>query len=142
MPTEVRADVDSLVWYKLALSGAASSLGALTRLSLGGLVDTEETWRLHERMTHEVVAVARAKGIDLDEAAAVERNRAALEGARDHLPSMLCDVLAGRPTEIEAMCGAVVAEGRRLGVPTPVIEVVSDLVRAVERSYERQVQSP
>ena len=76
-------------------------------------------------------AVASAKGIDFDAVAAVERNRAALEGARDHLPSMLVDVLAGRRTEIDAMCGAVVAEGRRLGVPVPVNEVVTELVRAI-----------
>lgn len=142
MPTEVRDDVDALLWYKLALSGAASGLGVLTRLPLGALVDTGETWRLHERMTLEIAAVARAKGIDFDAVVAVERNRAALEGARDHLPSMLVDVLAGRRTEIDAMCGAVVAEGRRLGVPVPVNEVVTELVRAIERTYDRQVQSP
>lgn len=51
MPTEVVDDIDRLVWNKLALSGAASALGALTRLSLGALVDTEETWRLHMRIT-------------------------------------------------------------------------------------------
>jgi 2-dehydropantoate 2-reductase len=138
MPTEVHDDIDALVWSKLALSGAASGLGALTRLPLGALVDTEATWRLHERMTREIAAVARAKGIELDASTAIDRNRAALEGARDHLPSMLADVLAGRRTEIEAMCGAVVAEGSRLGVSVPVTEVVTELVRAIERTYDRR----
>jgi 2-dehydropantoate 2-reductase len=46
--------------------------------------------------------------------------------------SMLQDVQSGRPTEIDALCGAVCRDGARLGVPTPVNARLLDDVRALE----------
>jgi 2-dehydropantoate 2-reductase len=48
---------------------------------------------------------------------------------------MLQDVEAGRKTEVEAFAGAVVALGRETGVPTPVNQLIFDLIRSIEQSY-------
>ena len=53
--------------------------------------------------------------------------------------SMLQDVLRGVPTEIGVINEAIVREGRQLGVATPVNEVISTTIRAIEGSYAARV---
>ena len=53
--------------------------------------------------------------------------------------SMLQDVERGRPTEIDSITGVIVAEGHRLGVPTPVSEVVWRLVRGISEWLNRRI---
>ena len=55
-----------------------------------------------------------------------------------HYPSMLEDVEAGRPTEIELITGALVREAGRLGVPAPLHTAMYRLVKAKEAGYEER----
>ena len=59
----------------------------------------------------------------------------AIAEAYDHKPSMLQDVLARRYTEIDVLNGGISAEGRRLGVPTPLHDSMVALVKGLERSW-------
>lgn len=56
----------------------------------------------------------------------------------DHHPSMAQDVMTRRRTEIEALNGAVVREGARARVPTPVNDTITRLVRILEATYDEQ----
>ncbi|HEY7127856.1 MAG TPA: ketopantoate reductase C-terminal domain-containing protein, partial [Ktedonobacterales bacterium] len=79
-----------------------------------------------------VEAVGRAYGLHPD--IGVDRR---LEGAArvgNHRTSMLQDVEAGRPLEVEALVGSVIEMGRRRDVPTPGLEVVYQLTRQLDRS--------
>ena len=53
-----------------------------------------------------------------------------------HYPSMLEDVEAHRPTEIELITGSLIREGRRVGVPVPLHETMYRLIKAKEASWE------
>jgi 2-dehydropantoate 2-reductase len=139
MAIEVREDIDALVWNKVAMAGAMSPVASLVRLPNGLVLGTRETRELLEQMTREIVAVANAKGIALDADEAIARNVAVYETSLDHRPSMLDDVLAGRRTEIDSLCGAVVREGQGLGVPVPVSATLWRLIRAIEQRYEDAV---
>jgi 2-dehydropantoate 2-reductase len=59
----------------------------------------------------------------------------AIAEAYDHKPSMLQDVLARRPTEIDVLNGGIAAEGRRAGVPTPRHDSMVALVKGLEKSW-------
>jgi 2-dehydropantoate 2-reductase len=61
----------------------------------------------------------------------------AIAEAYDHKPSMLQDVLARRPTEIDVLNGGIAAEGRRAGVPTPRHDSMVALVKGLEKSWSR-----
>jgi 2-dehydropantoate 2-reductase len=52
---------------------------------------------------------------------------------------MLQDVLKNRKTEIDFMNGAIVREGEKLNISTPVNQVITDLIKAVEEVYEKQI---
>jgi 2-dehydropantoate 2-reductase len=52
---------------------------------------------------------------------------------------MLQDVLAQRETEVDFINGAIVREGERLGIDTPVNRTITNLVRAIEKTYKARV---
>ncbi len=57
---------------------------------------------------------------------------------KNHYTSMCQDVHNRRPTEIDAINGAVVREGKRLGVPTPVNETLTHLIRLIQNHYQER----
>jgi 2-dehydropantoate 2-reductase len=79
-----------------------------------------------------VLAVARPKGIRVDQERCASTVLHAIETHRGHKPSMLQDVLARRRTEIESINGAVVMAARDLKVPVVHTETLLQLVRLVE----------
>ena len=133
---ETRDDIDVIVWNKLAMASAMAAMTAITRLDIGRVLDAPGAVAVMKEMTREIVEVARAKGLDLDLDDALKRQFATYETARGHYPSMLQDVLAGRRTEIDALCGAVVREGEEVGVDTPVNRTIWNLILSVEGNYD------
>jgi 2-dehydropantoate 2-reductase len=121
---------DRLVWSKLVINAAINPLTALLEVTNGVLLEHEETRALMAALAQETSAVAAAQGIELafDDPAAAAEDVARRTAA--NRSSMYQDILRGAPTEIDAICGAVVREGRRVGVATPVNETVWKLVKA------------
>jgi 2-dehydropantoate 2-reductase len=85
----------------------------------------------------EVISVARAEGVMLEDAA-MDAMIAITHGLfADTEPSMLQDVLAGRETETEQLQGAVVARGERLGIPTPALTTLHALLSGLAPERRR-----
>jgi 2-dehydropantoate 2-reductase len=127
----VTTDIDRLLWRKLAVSCSINPITALRGLTNGAALASAAERERMAAAAREVAAVAAAKGIDLglDSAAQALSVAARTAGNRS---SMLQDLERGATTEIDAMCGAVVAEGGKLGVPTPVNEALWREVRERE----------
>ena len=130
--TRLSDDVDSLLWSKLIVNVGINALTALLRVPNGVLAQTPECDLLMARAVAEAVAVARALSIGLDGERQLERVREVCLRTADNRASMLQDILRGRPTEIDAINGAVVARGRAAGVDTPVNLLLTQLVQALE----------
>ena len=112
-------EVNVELWRKLLFFAPISGVGSLTRSPIGVLRSVSESRTVLELAVREVAAVARAKGIPLEEDAS-ERALAFIDTLpEDGTSSMHRDFEAGRPTELEALSGAVARLGRDLGVPTP-----------------------
>jgi 2-dehydropantoate 2-reductase len=125
------ANLQSLLWGKLAVNCGINALTALLRVPNGELLERPDARRLMGQAACEAGEVARALGIELPYAdAAAQAAEVARATAANH-SSMLQDVLRGAPTEIDAINGAVVKAGRRRGVVAPVNEMLWRLVRAL-----------
>jgi 2-dehydropantoate 2-reductase len=127
-------DVDRLVWEKLVCNVAFSGTCSVLGRTIGEVLADEHAWEVASRCAAEATEVARALGIELgfdDPAAHVRAFGEAIPGAK---PSMLLDLEAGRPTEVDFINGAIPREGARVDVAAPYNEMVSALVRALERS--------
>jgi len=84
----------------------------------------------------EAAAIARASGVILGDLDLEEHLRKVVEATSENRCSMLQDLMAGRATEIDSLCGAIVERGESLGIPTPVNQSLYALVKGVERSGE------
>lgn len=132
------ANVWGAVWEKVAFNAALNPLCTVLNLPVDALSAVEDGPALALSIVDEVLAVARASGINVDATKVSDNVRHAIVAHRGHKPSMLQDVLAGRPTEIESINGAVVAAARRHGVPVPHTETLMQLVRLVQASAVHQ----
>ncbi len=83
----------------------------------------------------EAVQVARGCGIHLDVSEEIERVRAVCRTTATNISSMLQDVKRKKKTEIDQINGAVVRTAARLGMASPVNEVLTALVRGLEAGY-------
>jgi 2-dehydropantoate 2-reductase len=138
LPTHAVADARGPQWRKVIFNAATNPLGALTRLTHGRVCERPDLRALVTGLVDEGKAVAAAQGIELDEDP--ERlidHSARKDVAYDHKASMLQDVEARRPTEVDYLNGGVVRFGRELGVPTPLNEAIWALVRGLEASWTR-----
>jgi 2-dehydropantoate 2-reductase len=120
--TQVANDIRGLMWGKLVVNSAINALSAIYRVPNGSLVANPETLALLTAAARETANVATALGISLPyNDPAARAIQVATATAHNH-SSTLQDVLRGAPTELDRINGAVVREGKRLGVPTPVNE--------------------
>lgn len=137
---ETADDVEGLLWGKLAINAAINPPTALLRVPNGALLGHPNLRALMAAAAEEVAAVGAARGVTLPFSDPAEAAReVARRTARNH-SSMYQDVQRGAPSEIDAICGAVVAHGERLGVPTPVNRTLWQLVSTLHSLEERTPQ--
>ena len=118
--TVIPTDIQVAVWHKFLQVAAFGGVGAVTRAPIGTLCHLPETRALMVQVMQEIVAVAQAQHIalpaDVIPCTLAELAQFPPEGTN----SMQRDLMSGRPSELEALTGAVVRLGQALGVPTPV----------------------
>lgn len=124
-------DAKSLLWGKLVINAAINPLTALLRVPNGKLLERPTAREMMKALASEAAQVANAEKITLpfpDPVAAAEE--VALRTASNH-SSMLQDVLRGAPTEIDAICGAVVKAAQRHNFATPANWACWKLVKGI-----------
>jgi 2-dehydropantoate 2-reductase len=131
MTVSVVEDPWASVWRKVATNAAVNPTSALFGCTNAELLADVAGSRVADCLAAEVARVATATGVAMseDEARRWWREMAQLTGA--NRSSMLQDVQAGRPTEVDAICGAVYREGERRGVPAPLNQSMTVLVGAL-----------
>lgn len=132
LETSLVENADSLVWGKLAINAGINPLTALLGIPNGALVEDERLSQMMAAAASEVAQVAAAQGIRLPYEDAAHRTAEVSRATASNRSSMLQDVSRAAPTEIEAISGAVVRFGKRLGIPTPVNEFLLRTVKAKE----------
>jgi len=128
-----REDIETVLWEKLVINVGINPLTALLRVPNGALLQLPEAWEVAVAAAVEAQAVAQAAGLTLSGDPAARLRQVCADTAANR-SSMLQDILAGRPTEIEAMNAQVATRGRALGLPTPVNDLLTLLLRAAAQS--------
>jgi 2-dehydropantoate 2-reductase len=137
MPTEAVADARPAQWRKVIFNAATNPVGALTGLTHGRVCERPDLRALVSALVDEGKAVATAQGIVLDaDPEELIDHAARPEVAYDHKASMLQDVEARRATEIDFLNGGIGRFGRELGVPTPLNDAITRLVKGLEASWQ------
>lgn len=135
---EIVDDIQGMIWTKFVHNCAINAVSAVTGLRVGEIARSAAADRLQTRVIEEALAVIAAKGIRLTDPDPL-RSIKAFCRTKFNKPSMLQHVEQGKRTEIQALNGAIVREGRALGIPTPYNEALTWLTEAVEERMRRLV---
>jgi 2-dehydropantoate 2-reductase len=136
MPTHAVADARGPQWRKVLFNAATNPVGALTGLTHGRVCEDPMLRRLVSGLVDEGKAVAAAQDIELDaDPEELIDHAARPDVAYDHKASMLQDVEAHRPTEVDYLNGGIARFGDEHGVPTPLNRGIWALMRGLERSW-------
>lgn len=132
LPSEQDLAVQAAIWQKVAFNAALNGLCALAACTVGQLGAAPGSRKLAHRVAAEVLQVAAASGVAVDEAAVHKALDHAMDHHLHHKPSMLQDVLAKRPAEVEAIHGEIVRVGERHGVATPHTTTLYTLLHLIQ----------
>jgi 2-dehydropantoate 2-reductase len=133
LATSVDPHTEVLIWEKVAFNAALNAICAITRQPVGGVGGDPRGRKLAHAIAEEVLTVAAARGLDVSRPRVAGVINYALDHHSDHKPSMLQDILAGRPTEIDAINGAVAEIARQHSVPVPRTESLHTLISLATR---------
>lgn len=135
LPVVLSEDIRTDKWRKLLVNVAFNPLGALSQLGFGEVLDEPEGERLARAMMDEAMAVARSCGLaePIDAQAAFARARS----SRYHRTSMLQDVQAGRPFELEPIVGVLLELAQRQRIEVPALATVYSCLRLLNLSVRK-----
>ena len=128
------------IWVKLLGNASLNPISVLTGGTLVQLTRHPDVSRLVRAMMGESEAVASKLGIELP--ITIDQRIAGAAKVGEHKTSMLQDYEAGRPMELEAVVGAVVELGERLGVPMPSTSAVYACVKFLGEARGRATTAP
>ena len=124
-------DANTLLWGKLVINAAINPLTALLGVQNGELLNRPTAYELLKAVAREAASVAVAQGISLPYPDPVTAAETTARRTASNYSSMLQDRQRGAPTEIDAICGAIVQAGERTDVPTPINRTLWQLVKAL-----------
>lgn len=117
--TVLTKNIQQEIWTKFLFITTVSAIGALTRATIGEMLEFSEIKEIMLKTAEEIVAVANAKGISISKETIEEQFRIIESQPYNTTASLQRDILAGKPSELEAQNGTIVKLGKELGVPTP-----------------------
>lgn len=130
---EVPTNIMVAMWDKFIFISATSGVGAVTRQTMGEFRSNPETREMLMHSMEEAAAVGRARGVPLPENIVTDIMARIDAIAPDVTASMQKDIMAGRPSELEAQNGAVVRMGHELKIPVPTHEKIYEALLPLEK---------
>lgn len=135
MDTKATLEAECFVWQKLALNCCVNATSVLTHMCMKDMTNDVDGFVLFNRIVNEIAEVAKVKNVEVD--FDLLRAFVHLSGHKStHYPSMLQDAKKKRPLELETITGAIVREGKKYGVLTPVNETIMLLTSMVSSNYD------
>jgi len=131
LKARIAGDIRAEQWKKMFANVGINAVTALTGLPNGALLEVPELEALVKASVAEAAAVAGRSGIKVD-VDPVELTFGVIRATAGNRSSMLQDVARGRRTEIDALNGYVCGLGEKCGIPTPVNDTLTALVKGIE----------
>jgi len=135
-PTKISKDIDGIIWSKLIINVGINALTALTRLNNGRLLDYDGTRSIMKKLVSEAVKIAKRKRVKLIYDDPIQKVELVCRATAKSVSSMLQDIKNRKKTEIDFINGAIVRQGANYNISTPANEMVTNLIKTIEDSYE------
>lgn len=132
LETTVTDNIKGEIWAKVAVNASINPITAITGLKNGFLLKLPELTKLLEATCMEVLEVAKVENVELPPCDILNKTRNVVKNTAGNKSSMLQDIERGKRTEIDSINGAIVKLSKENGVPTPVNESLTTLVKGIE----------
>ena len=132
----VLPDIRSEIWLKLWGNLSFNPISALTHATLVDICQFPQTRALAAQMMTEAQQIAEKLGASFR--VSLERRIEGAENVGKHKTSMLQDLEAGKPLEIDGMLGVVIELGEQTGMPTPAMNTVYALVSLLNKTTQQE----
>ncbi len=135
LPCELSQNIEMLIWKKLLINIGINAITAL--LGFSNMYISKNKWAktVAQGAVEEAYKVCIKKGIKLEQDIFSLVEEVSVQTGQN-ISSMYQDILNKKPTEIEAINGAIVREGERVGVDTPINWTLTHLIRALEQKHK------
>jgi len=124
------------IWLKLVGNATLNPVSAMTGATLGEMFETTEGHELVRTLMEEVGSVAGALDVELP--LSIEKRMQGAAAVGDHKTSMLQDLVAGKPLELDALLGAVIELAAGNGVPVPALRALYGLAKMRDLTSRRR----
>ena len=142
IPAACAGNVAAILWDKILYNAALNPLGAVLECTYGQLAEDPGTRLIMDRIIDEIFLVADAHGMPMNWKSPDEYRKhfytKLIPPTAKHFPSMYYDVKAGKRLEIDALNGAIVKLAAERGIPVPVNEAITLLIKAKEKLASQQ----
>lgn len=135
--TIIPDDIQVEIWKKFMFICTVSGLGALTRVSIGAMVENIETRKLLQKTAEEIFAIAKAKNINLPENIVATMMDFIDKQSYESTASTQRDIMEGRPSELENFNGYIVKQGKLLRIKTPVNSFIYNCLLPQEKQARK-----
>ena len=138
---QIPKDIKYSMWLKYTLNLFANPTSAILNMTFGELKRNQNFINFAKNIIEEVKQIAKYKGVRGFESLEHDALSALEKMSDDGKTSMLQDILAKRPTEIDIFCGEIIKYGRELGIKTPYNQVLYELVKIKEEDNEHSIHT-
>lgn len=137
---QVPADMKRAKWLKFMINVSENQSSAVLGIPYGAWNGSSESaTAVREQLAREVIALANAQGIALSEEDLELRRKRIATVDPANKTSMLQDMEAGRPTEVEIFAGTMLRLGKQYGVATPCNQLIYHMIKVLEeKNYDKQ----
>ena len=134
-------DIDYSMWLKYTFNSFANPLSAILNMNFGELKSNRTFKNFAKNIIAEIRMIAEKKGINNLENLEKDSFKSLDRMCDDGKTSMLQDVLAKRPTEIDIFSGEIIKMGNQYGIRTPYNRIIYDLIKIKEENYECSIHT-
>ena len=128
----VHENIQRLIWEKLSTNASLSVLTAILQCDMSFIASNEYSWNLCTALIKEIVTVADAMGLGLDENEVTEKVRKNSLSNPGGYTSIYADIKNGRKTEVDTISGAVVREAEKHCIDVPSMKFAVNTIHALE----------
>lgn len=129
-------DMQKAIWEKFVCNVGENQVAAVTGANFGAWWKSDHANYLRVKTSEEVIAIARAKGINIKESYAKEHIERLKKLPPENRASTLQDIECGRHTEVDMFAGAVIRMGKELGIPTPFNDFLYHAIKVIEEKND------
>ncbi len=139
LPAKLEPNLVLLLWKKVIINTVINSLTAVLRMKNKGVYLSNSARKLAEMIVEEICKIAARKGIQIDPKEMINVVMKVAKSTGENISSTLQDVLRGKKTEMDFICGAIVRESKKLRVSAPICETLYLLIKIIEELSNKEV---